>query len=92
MGRHVPSNLRLPPEERLCNKCDLQICENEFHFILVCPFYKDLRSKLLKELKERFYMLSEYDVSQTYVWLITNNDDFVIRKFAKYVHECFRLR
>ena len=92
MGRRVPFNLRLPPKERLCNKCELQICENEFHFTLECPFYKELRSKLLKELKERFHMLSEYDISQTYVWLITNNDDFVIRKFAKYIHECFRLR
>ena len=34
--------------ERVCKKCILNELEDEFHFILVCPLYKDLRSLYIK--------------------------------------------
>ena len=34
--------------QRLCLMCNLSDIEDEFHFILKCPLYKDLRKKYLK--------------------------------------------
>ena len=34
--------------QRLCLMCNLSDIEDEFHFILKCPIYKDLRKKYIK--------------------------------------------
>ena len=44
-GRHnnVPRNMRI------CNHCSLNDIEDEFHFILKCPLYKDIRKRYIKQ-------------------------------------------
>ena len=37
--------------QRLCTKCNMNVIENEFHFVLVCLFYRQLR----KECLPRYY-------------------------------------
>jgi hypothetical protein len=32
---------------RLCTKCNMSVIEGEYNFLLVCPFYSDLRNKYL---------------------------------------------
>ena len=38
-----------PRESRICTLCNCNDLEDEFHFILKCPFFKDLRAKYLKK-------------------------------------------
>ena len=33
--------------DRLCTVCDLHDIEDEFHFVLVCPKYKDIRATFI---------------------------------------------
>ena len=40
--------LNILRNERVCHICDLQDIEDEYHFILVCPVYHDLRVKYIK--------------------------------------------
>ena len=40
--RHIP---RL---ERKCKFCQMNVVENEFHFLLACPVFNDLRRQYLK--------------------------------------------
>ena len=42
-GRHP----NIAHELRLCKYCTMNMIENEYHFLLVCPFYQDCRRKLL---------------------------------------------
>lgn len=35
-------------ENRKCNVCDLNDIEDEFHFVLKCPYYFELRKKYIK--------------------------------------------
>ena len=35
-------------EERICTLCELNDIEDEFHFILKCPLYHELRNKYIK--------------------------------------------
>lgn len=37
-----------PRENRLCRLCNLRQVENEYHFLIVCPQYRELRIKYLK--------------------------------------------
>ena len=36
---------RTPREDRLCAHCNMNQIENEYHFLLVCPLYIDIRRK-----------------------------------------------
>ena len=35
-------------ENRLCTYCNMNVIENEFHFLLVCPKYRHLKCKYFK--------------------------------------------
>ena len=37
-----------PREQRICQLCNMNKIENEFHFLLVCPKYRELRQKYFK--------------------------------------------
>ena len=37
-----------PREQRLYNLCNMNNIKDEFHFLLVCPKYRDLRCKYFK--------------------------------------------
>jgi len=41
----------IPKEERFCEICASGEVEDETHFMLFCPAYRDLREKMWKELK-----------------------------------------
>ena len=49
-GRMISGKSRLKAEDRLCKHCDKNECEDELHFILNCPLYKNERSSLLHKL------------------------------------------
>ena len=38
IGRH--KNPKVPVDQRICNKCVLNVIEDEFHFLVICPKYK----------------------------------------------------
>ena len=38
----------IPRNERMCSSCELNLVEDEFHFVLICPLYSVLRSKYIK--------------------------------------------
>ena len=37
----------IPRHDRLCNKCNLNDVGDEYHYILICPFFKQKRRELL---------------------------------------------
>ena len=41
----------LQVEERTCQMCNSHEIENEFHFLLVCPFYNDYRANLFNSIR-----------------------------------------
>jgi hypothetical protein len=91
-GRYTSKETRLDPEQRLCAKCDLNTCENEFHFIIQCPFYNTLREELMLEVKAKYNFIDDYSGSTLYHWLMGNNDPFVILHLSKYIYNAFQLR
>lgn len=34
--------------ERKCTKCNLEEIEDEYHFVIACPFYQEIRQNLIK--------------------------------------------
>ena len=38
---------KIPRHDRKCILCNLNDIKDEFHFVLICPFYSDLRAQLI---------------------------------------------
>lgn len=91
-GRYAKLQERLPPNERLCKKCPLNICEDEFHFLIICPFYEEERNTLMNNVRTLFPHIRAYNCHELFGWLMANLDENVLLSLAKYVHSSFTKR
>ena len=66
--------------QRKCNMCNLGCIENEYHFLLICPFYRDLRISILP----RYY--NNWPTQQKFLNLMKSSQTSVLKKLAKYVY------
>lgn len=67
-------------QERLCTKCNMQIIEDEYHFALVCPFYRDLRLQYLT----KYYCA--WPTIQKFRNLLSSKQSGVLIKLAKFIY------
>ena len=72
--------------QRICNLCDKRDIEDEFHFIIVCPIYSNIRSKFIKK-----YFFQRPSMFK-FIELMQSNNVNVLRKLAKYIIQAFELR
>ena len=82
-GRWVKP-IRTPVNERLCAFCGA--LEDEFHFVLECKQYEDLRKQ---------YISKYYSIRPSmfkFIELINTNNKNTIRKLSMFVHKAFDLR
>ena len=76
----------LSKNERLCKYCSSQLVESEYHFLLVCPYYRNLRQKYLKPYYCRWSTLNKFDD------LMSNTNKNVVINVAKFIYHAFDLR
>ena len=89
MGRY--SHPKTPPDERLCYVCCLKEPEDEFHFVMRCSLYDDIRNVLLSTFGDMFNLdtLSEQDIFN--LLMSANNFDSVFAVF-KFISSAFEKR
>ena len=73
-------------DERICNFCNMRKIEDEFHFLLVCPHYTDLRRKYLKRYFCRWPTLNKFDQ------LMSTSSKKDITNLSKYIYFAFQKR
>lgn len=78
--------LNIPRMERKCKFCSQNTLENEYHFLLICPLYKDLRKKFLKPFYCSWPTLNKFDSLMS----TTNKTELI--NLAKYVYFSMKLR
>ena len=76
----------VPRENRICRYCNLQVVESEYHFLLVCPLYKDLRRKYFKNYFCRWPTLNKFDD------LMSNHSKSMTLSLSKYLYFAMNLR
>ena len=67
-------------EQRICLKCNMNAIETEYHFLLVCPFYKELRKNHLPK-----YYCSWPTVNRLKI-LLKNTQSGIVNRLAKYIY------
>ena len=82
IGRHND----LARAERVCRVCNVQQTESEYHFMLVCPAYRDLRVKFLPRYCMSWPTLNKFD------YLMKQNGNKILTNVAKFISAATKLR
>ena len=78
--------LNTPRKNRICKNCHHNQIENEYHFILICPKYSNLRKKYIKSY---FYT---WPTLQKFINLFSNTSIKSINNLGKYIYHAGLLR
>ena len=70
----------------ICKNCNSGIVEDEYHVLLACPAYRDLRQKYFKKF---FYT---WPSSNKFKILMTTKSTNVIKNVAQYIVKAFERR
>ena len=82
VGRHH----KIPRGERKCSFCNLNDIEDEFHFVLKCPVYADLRRQYLPR-----YYYTHTSIFK-YINLLQTENKNILKKLALFCIKAFKLR
>ena len=82
-GRWTKPN-KTPLNERLCMICS--VLEDEFHFTLECPLYKDIRKKYIK----RYYWQRPNMVK--FIELFLSENCQIIKNLSMFINKAFKMR
>lgn len=72
--------------QRICTNCSMNILECEYHFLLVCPKYRDLRIKFFPPYYCHWPTYNKFES------LLCQNSKLVKEKIAKYIYHAHKLR
>ena len=86
-GRH----LSLDSKDRLCQHCNLNEVEDEFHFIMNCTLYNDLRMKLFADIGESFDINNMLD-NDIFILIMSVNEHDSILPVANFIKSAFDRR
>ena len=77
------SQNRVDRAQRICTLCNKSDIEDEYHFVLVCPIYSNLRQKYI-----RHYYYNRPGVYKFKLLMQTKQQE-VLQKLGKYVYESY---
>ena len=76
----------IPKTDRLCQFCSMNTIENEYHFLLICPLYTDLRRNYLKPYYCHWPTLNKFDK------LMASKNKNEILNLSKFIYFAAKLR
>ena len=65
---------------RLCQYCNMNIIEDEFHFLLACPAYRGIRTYILPK------YFCNWPTKQKFMKLLSSNQTGILKKLGKYIY------
>ena len=71
-------------QNRICEHCTYNTVESEYHFLLICPKYYDLRLKYLPRVS--------WPTLRKYINIMTTQNSKLLYNVAKYITDAFKLR
>ncbi len=73
---------RLPVEQRLCEQCG--VVEDEFHVLMVCAIFDDIRCKVLEDIGNITEGFSNLSLDEQFIQIMSNPQYFKIVSKAMY--------
>ena len=76
-GRYVPIfdknfflNRKRTANERICRLCSLNVIENEYHFLCVCPVYNSRRTILFQGIELKHVLFHTLSLSDKFIFVM----------------------
>jgi hypothetical protein len=76
-GRHRG----LQAKERICKLC-LKEVEDEIHFLLKCEALQNVKTPFIDLINNNNYNFKHLDIREQFIWLMSNEDNFIINKLS----------
>lgn len=90
-GRYAKSK-SIPRSERICKNCNLNLLENEIHFLTQCTLYDSERAEFYKKVSDfntNFALLNDDDKA---MWLLLQENKDILSGLASFIVNCFDKR
>ena len=89
-GRHAPAII--DRNNRICIYCertfDIRIVEDEYHFLIVCPTYQNVRTQYLSDILAKFNINNETVISI----LLKSFNENVVKVISFFLYHAFFVR
>ena len=85
-GRYVNRN----ESDRICTFC--AVIENEFHFVMICSLYNNIRCDLFNEVTKLFPFICQYTPYERFLFFMGYDDKRLHLLFSKFVYKAFDIR
>ena len=89
-GRHAPAII--DRNDRICIYCeitfDIRIVEDEYHFLIVCPAYQNVRTQYLSDILDTFNINNETIISI----LLKSFNENVVKAITFFLYHAFYVR
>lgn len=83
-GRHLNISLN----NRKCVYCDMNVLEDEIHFLFECPYYNEERLHFINTVNTNL----EMSPKETFLYFFTSTDAFILSSLGKFITRCFNKR
>ena len=70
--------------DRICQYCNTNLVEDEYHFLLVCPAYREIRLSILP----KYYC--SWSSKQKFIKILNSSQTGILRKLAKYIYSAMK--
>ena len=79
-------------EDRVCIYCHNNETEDEVHFLINCPKYSLVCTKLFSYIEKLCKNFKDLTNENKLIWLMTNEDTSIIQKLSSHIFTCFEIR
>jgi exonuclease III len=82
-GRH--RRPYIPPESRICDKCNLNLVEDEFHCLMICPKWNNVRKILVDILVKQINSYLVLSQKEQFIQILSNKTYLVNKALGEYL-------
>ena len=82
----------IPTDERICKFCNLNIVENETHFIIQCTKYQEIREIFIKNISVHNKQFSTLTIKEQTLYILNSNNEDVYNLVGKFLLDIYKIR
>ena len=79
---------KLDVSQKLCQNCNLNLVEDETHFLFQCPAHASDRSKLISVSSENCLNFTILQDNERLIWLLNNENVPVLNNLCNFLAKC----
>ena len=79
---------KLDVSQRLCQNCNLNLIEDETHFLFQCPVNASDRGKLISVSSEKCLNFTTLQDNERMIWLLNNENVPVLNNLCNFLAKC----